>query len=64
MNRQHALFDPFRNPLDFHGYNIGENKVQMTYVKVISDKPNPKGRKCQPFDFFTIQFKGFMKEGN
>lgn len=36
----------------------------MMDVKVISSSRfNKKGRHCLPFDFFTIQYKGFMKEG-
>lgn len=39
-------------------------QVQMTNVKVVSNSLNKKpGRHCLPFDFFTIQYKGWMQEG-
>ena len=37
----------------------------MTEVKVLGNSYNKKGgRHCMPFDFFTIQYKGFMEDGS
>jgi FKBP-type peptidyl-prolyl cis-trans isomerase len=51
--------------MDYHGYNMRDAKTQMSEVKVMSNSFKSKGgRHCMPFDFFTIQYKGFMQEGN
>jgi len=37
----------------------------MTDIKVLSNTKSSKtGRHCLPYDFFTLHYKGFMKDGN
>jgi len=37
----------------------------MTDIKVLKNGSIKKaGRHCLPFDFYTVHYKGFMKEGN
>lgn len=64
VSKQQGQYEPFNDPHDFHGYNIRDNKEQMSHVKVLANKPHKAGRRCQPFDFFTVQYKAFMEEGN
>jgi len=36
----------------------------MTNIKVVNSQVISKGgRQCDPFDFYTIKYKGWMQEG-
>jgi hypothetical protein len=41
-----SQYEPFNDPHDFHGYNIRDNKEQMSHVKVLANKPSKTGRSC------------------
>jgi hypothetical protein len=62
--KPHHEYDPWKSPLDFHGFNMRDAKEQMTDIKVVQNSRISKsGRHCLPFDFFTIHYKAFMQDG-
>jgi len=51
------------NPSDFHGYTNGDVSRDLSNVKVIGMSTFKRGgRQCNPRDFFTIQYKGFIED--
>jgi FKBP-type peptidyl-prolyl cis-trans isomerase len=64
-SKAHHEYNPWYSPQDFHGYNMRDAKEQMSEIKVLgSSRANKTGRHCLPFDFFTIQYEGYMQEGS
>jgi len=64
-DKDHHEYNPWANPSDYHGFDMRAAKEQMTEVTVLkTGHRDTVGRHCLPFDFFTIQYKGYMQDGS
>lgn len=53
----------WNNPGDMHGFSEEQAKQDLESIKVVSSTPAKKGaRQCQPFDYYAVNYKGFIQD--
>jgi hypothetical protein len=57
-------FSTWNHPNEMQNFQGSDAKREMNEIMVLGHKVNREnGRQCNPFEMFTVQYKGWIKDG-